>query len=301
MKPIVVLGSLNTDLVVRSPRLPRPGETLTGGPFQTFPGGKGANQAVAIARLGAPVVMIGKVGSDGFGSELMAAVAEQGVDTRGISVASEAATGVALITVEASGQNTIIVVAGANALATPEYVELHAELIRNASLLVMQLESPLEAVMTAASLARQAGVKVLLNPAPAQPLPLDLLRNVDLLAPNQVELAMLAGEGDVAEAARKLIDMGVGVMVVTLGSEGCYILGPELEKHLPAFPVSAIDTVAAGDAFIGAFAVALAEGKPLPEASRWGNAAGAIAATRLGAQPSLPKRDEVLALLGKGE
>ena len=301
MKPIVVLGSLNMDLVVRSPRLPKPGETLIGEPFQTFPGGKGANQAVAIARLGAPVVMIGRVGSDGFGSELIATAAKDGVDTRGIAVDSEAATGVALITVEASGQNTIIVVSGANANITPEHVERQAGLIQSASLLVMQLESPLDAVMAATRLASQAGVKVLLNPAPAQSLPTELLRNVELLAPNQTELSLLVEAGNVAEAAQKLIEMGVGVMVVTLGNEGSYILSPDMEIHLPAFPVSAIDTVAAGDAFIGAFAVAIAEGKPLREAARWGNAAGAIAVTRLGAQPSLPRREEVLALLEEKE
>jgi ribokinase len=223
------------------------------------------------------------------------------VDTRGIAVDSEAATGVALITVEASGQNTIIVVSGANANITPEHVERQAGLIQSASLLVMQLESPLDAVMAATRLASQAGVKVLLNPAPAQSLPTELLRNVDLLAPNQTELSLLVEAGNVAEAAQKLIEMGVGVMVVTLGNEGSYILSPDMEIPLPAFPVSAIDTVAAGDAFIGAFAVAIAEGKPLREAARWGNAAGAIAVTRLGAQPSLPRREEVLALLEEKE
>jgi len=297
MKPIVVLGSLNMDLVVRTPRLPTPGETLIGGPFQTFPGGKGANQAVAVARLGAPVFMIGRVGCDAFGQELIAAAARDGVDTRGISQDPEAATGVALITVEASGQNTIIVVAGANYLISPQHIEPYSAFIRQASLLVMQLEIPLETVQAAARLARQAGVPVLLNPAPAQPLPQDLLRNIDLLAPNQSELALLAGGGSIESAAQSLIDQGVSTVLVTLGDQGAFVLDREGRTSAPAFSVSAVDAVAAGDAFIGAFAVALSEGKTVLEAARWGNAAGAIAVTRHGAQPSLPRRDEVVAML----
>jgi len=297
MKPIVVLGSLNMDLVVRTPRLPVPGETIIGGPFQTFPGGKGANQAVAIARLGAPVFMIGRVGSDAFGDELIAAAARDGVDTRGIARDPQAATGVALITVEASGQNTIVLASGANYQLTPQHVEAYASFIQEASLLVAQLETPLDTVQTAARLARQAGVPVLLNPAPAQPLPPDLLRDVDLLAPNQSELALLAGEGSIESAAQSLIDQGVSTALVTLGDQGVFVLSREGQTYLPAFPVAAIDAVAAGDAFIGAFAVALSEGKSVFEAARWGNAAGAIAVTRHGAQPSLPARAELLAML----
>ena len=298
MKPIVVLGSLNMDLVVRSPRLPAAGETILGGPFQTFPGGKGANQAVAIARLEAPVTMIGRVGADAFGNELLQAAAKDGVDVQAIIRDPQAATGVALITVDAAGQNTIVVASGANMNVSPADVEQHAGLIERASLLVMQLECPLDAVQSAARLAHQAGVRVVLNPAPARELPAELLASIDLLAPNQSELLLLIGsELPLPVATRQLIDLGVPNVVVTLGGEGAYLASPQTETYLPPHPVAAIDTVAAGDAFVGALAVALAEGKPLKQAVRWGNAAGAIAVTRQGAQPSLPTRSEVLAML----
>jgi len=297
LKPIVVLGSLNMDLVVRTPRLPGPGETLIGGPFQTFPGGKGANQAVAIARLGAPVLLIGRVGLDTFGNALIAAADRDGVDTRAITQDPETATGLALITVEASGQNTIVVAPGANHRLTPQHIDAYANRVQEAPLLVMQLECPLETVQAAAHLARKAGVPVLLNPAPAQHLPPELLQDVDLLAPNQSELALLTGENFIERAARSLIDQGVSTVLVTLGDQGVFVLSQEGQTYLPAFPVAAIDTVAAGDAFIGALAVAFSEGKTVLEAARWGNAAGAIAVTRHGAQPSLPTRSEVFALL----
>ena len=297
MKPLAVLGSLNMDLVVRSPRLPAPGETLLGGPFQTFPGGKGANQAVAIARLEAPVTLIGRVGADAFGAELLASAGQAGVDTGHILRDKQAATGVALITVEDAGQNTIVVALGANGRVSPAQVQSSAAVIQEASLLVMQLECPLDAVTEAARLARLAGVRVLLNPAPAAPLPAELLKQVDILAPNQSELAALQPGLPVSEAAHRLQALGVPVVLVTLGADGVYMLAGDEETSLPAFKVEAVDTVAAGDAFIGAFAVALAEGKPLHEAVRWGNAGGAIAVTRHGAQPSIPNRDELLKFL----
>ncbi len=297
MKPVVVLGSLNMDLVVRSPRLPAPGETLLGGPFQTFPGGKGANQAVAIARLGYLSAMIGRIGQDAFGSELLESLTRDGVDVAAVKQDRRAATGVALITVGSDGQNTIVVASGANHRVSPADVEDHASLIAGAALLVLQLECPLDAVQAAAHLARQNGVPVLLNPAPACPLSDELLSSVDVLVPNQTEAALLTGGLEPETAARQLKQRGASAVIVTLGAEGVYLLDNSGSTHLPAHKVKAIDTVAAGDAFVGALAVALAEGKSLREAAHWGNAAGAIAVTRQGAQPSLPTRKEVLALL----
>lgn len=297
MKPVVVLGSLNMDLVVRSPRLPAPGETLLGGPFQTFPGGKGANQAVAIARLGCLSALIGRIGQDAFGAELLESLTRDGVDVAAVKQDRRAATGVALITVGSDGQNTIVVASGANHQVSPADVEDHASLIAGAALLVLQLECPLDAVQAAAHLARQNGVPVLLNPAPACPLSDELLSSVDVLVPNQTEAALLTGGLEPETAARQLKQRGASAVIVTLGAEGVYLLDNSGSAHLPAHKVNAIDTVAAGDAFVGALAVALAEGKSLREAARWGNAAGAIAVTRQGAQPSLPTRKEVLALL----
>jgi ribokinase len=278
-----------------------PGETLLGGLYQTFPGGKGANQAVAIARLGAPVSMIGRVGADAFGAELLQGLAQDGVDISPIYQDPEAATGVALITVSEDGQNTIVLASGANMRVSVQEVEAQAERIRQASLLVMQLESPLEVVMAAARLAHQSGVGVILNPAPARPLPPELFKNIDYIIPNQNELKVLVGEQlPVSEAARRLQDKGTPTVLVTLGEEGVYLLSEGIETSLPAFEVQAVDTVAAGDAFVGALAVALAEDQPLEQAARWGVAAGAIAVTRHGAQPSLPTRTEILRLLGGG-
>lgn len=300
MKKIVVLGSLNMDLVVRAPRHPQPGETLIGGEFQTFPGGKGANQAVAAARLGAEVWMIGRVGRDAFGDALLRTVQQDGVNTTFIRQDEQAATGVALITLDAAGQNTIVVAPGANMRVTPQDVIESESAFDRADLLLMQLECPLEAVETAARIAHQHGMQVVLNPAPARLLPATLLAQTDYLLPNQPELRLLAeGETDVKRAAARLLANGVRNLIVTLGEEGALLITPEIEEKLPAFSVEVVDTVAAGDAFAAAFCVALAEGKPLQEAVLWGNAAGAIAVTRPGAQPSMPTRAELLQFLSR--
>jgi len=296
-KPILVVGSLNMDLVVRVARHPRVGETLLGGDFQTFPGGKGANQAVAAARLGAAVSMIGCVGSDAFGAALLAAVEKDGVDTAFIRRHPAAASGVALITVSQDGQNTIVVAAGANGQLTAQDVLSAEAAFEDAGAVVLQLEIPLPAVEAAARLGRKHGAMVLLNPAPAQPLSDGLLALVDYLIPNQTELQHLAGLSDPDQAARALLERGVRNLVVTLGEQGSRWVSPVGQKDAPAFAVRAVDTVAAGDAFVGAFAVALAEGRPVKEALRYGNAAGALAVTRAGAQPSLPTRIEVEKLL----
>jgi ribokinase len=300
---IVVVGSLNMDLVVRSPRLPRPGETLSGGPFATYPGGKGANQAVAAARLGAPTAMVGRVGDDSFGQMLRSFAEVDHVNVERVLPTPDMSTGVALITVEEGGQNTIMIAPGANAALTIEDVEAAAALIASASVLLLQLEVPLVAVARAAEIAHAAGATVILNPAPAHAgrLPLELLANVDYLVPNEGEVAAFLDEpSDVPpEALARAVSAVSGVpnVIITLGSAGVVMYSSAGALLLPAFRVRAVDATAAGDAFVGGFAVALSEGLSPAAALRWGSAAGALAATRPGAQSSLPRRHEVLELL----
>jgi len=303
---ICVVGSLNMDLVIRTPHLPAPGETVSGGPFATHPGGKGANQAVAAARLGAAVAMVGRVGGDAFGARLRTELQEAGIDTRQVVTLPDVASGVALIAVETSGQNSIIIAPGANGALTPADVEVAGPIIAAARVLLLQLETPLPAVQRAAELAHAAGTLVLLNPAPAQPLPAELPAQVDYLIPNEQEAALLLGEAiaiatdaDAAAAAQRLCTQtGVGGVVITLGAQGAVLAQAQTEpEFVPAHSVAVADTTAAGDAFVGAFAVALAEGRTPAEALRWGNAAGALAVTAVGAQPSLPTRNAVAALL----
>lgn len=290
---IVVVGSINIDLVIRAPRLPQIGETLLGGDFHTFPGGKGANQAVACARLGSKVKMIGKVGKDSFGEELLHGLAANGVDINAIEMVSETSSGVALITVLDSGDNAIVVSPAANGQLTPADICNHEELFREASLLVLQLECPLEAVKTAIDLAKNNCVPVVLNPAPAQPLSDQLLQKVDFLVPNQSELAFLTGEQEIETAIRQLQERGADKIIVTLGEQGALFTEANKIFHVHPYAVRAIDTTAAGDAFVGALAVALSEGKTLLESVQVGNAAGALAVQKAGAQPSLPNRAEL--------
>ncbi|WP_287158067.1 ribokinase [Chloroflexus sp.] len=295
---IMVVGSLNMDLVVRAPRHPQPGETVIGSDFQTFPGGKGANQAVAAARLGARVHLVGRVGVDAFGHTLLATAQEHGVDTTFVQRDPTAPTGVALITLDTQGQNTIVVAPGANMQVTEADVLRAESVLATADMLLMQLECPLEVVIAAARLAHHHGVPVVLNPAPARPLPVDLLALVDFLIPNQLELQALAeGEADLCAAISYLHQRGARNVVVTLAEAGAVLAEADQIIHEPAFEVPVVDTVAAGDAFVAAFCVARASGKSPQEAVRWGNAAGALAVTREGAQPSLPAYREVLRLL----
>ena len=296
-KHIVVVGSLNMDLVAHAPRHPQAGETILGGDFATFPGGKGANQAVAAARLGANVKMIGRVGADSFGDALLQTLARDGVDRTHVRRDPESPTGVALIVVSADGQNTIVVAGGANAKLTPEDVSAAESAFEGSAVLLLQLESPLPAVERAIELAKEHGAKVILNPAPAQMLEAALLAQVDYLIPNQTELALLAGVDSVESAAKRLRSIGVRNVIVTLGGEGVFSVNDEGETRLAAHRVSVVDTTAAGDAFVGGFAVALAEGRTFREALAWGSAAGALAVTWAGAQPSLPVRGEVEKLL----
>ena len=287
------------DLVARSTRLPKPGETLTGHSFQTFPGGKGANQAVAAARQGAKVSMVGRVGSDSFGPTLTQNLQTNNVDTTHVKV-DPSATGTAIIVVDASGQNSIVLSPGANGKVTPEAVD--AVSFQDMDALLLQLEIPLETVIHAANVARQNGLRVILNPAPAHSIPDSLLADVDILIPNESELQLLTGQPvtDIASAeaaAKLLLEKGVQTVIVTLGNKGALLVTHQGTTLVPAFSVDVVDTTAAGDAFIGGLAATLLKGKPLEEAVRYGNASGALAATKFGAQPSLPKADEVETLL----
>ncbi len=294
---IVVVGSINMDLVVHTERHPQPGETVLGSRFQTFPGGKGANQAVAAARAGGRVKMIGRIGDDAFSERLEAGLVENGVDTTCVLHTPGAASGVALITLDSEGQNTIVVAAGANSLLTPQDIREFSPVFEGASVLVLQLEIPLETVAKAMALAKFHGVKVILNPAPAQGLPGSLLAQVDYLIPNQFELALLTGMQVISLAADAVQSLGTGAVIVTLGGNGVVVHRGSETFQIASHPVPVVDTVAAGDAFVGAFAVAISEGRSLREAAERGNAAGAISVTRAGAQPSLPTREEIDAFL----
>lgn len=300
---VVVFGSINMDLVVRAPRLPAAGETLIGRTFFTAPGGKGANQAVARARLGAPTHMIGRVGGDVFGETLRDGLRAYGVGVTGVAVDPGQPSGVALIAVDDAAENFIIVVPGANgAIGSDMLARLDATL-PSARVLLLQLEIPLEAVLAAAQAARRHGVTTILDPAPARSLPPDLYAATDVLTPNETEAALLAGfpvrdADDARRAARVLLARGARRVIIKMAGKGAYWTDGITEQFVPAFPVEAVDTVAAGDAFNGALAAALDGGLPFAEAVRWGAAGGALAVTRAGAQAAMPDRAEILALLG---
>ena len=299
---VVVVGSANMDLVVRCSRIAAPGETVLGGQFMTAPGGKGANQAVAAARLGGDVSLVGRIGNGYFGDELLRALVADGIHTDFLQRDSRRRTGVALISVDAQGQNAITVAPGANSLVNQQDIEAARERIAEADMLIIQLEIPLETVTFAIEFARSLNTRVLLNPAPMQytdPLPAYLLRKVDVLTPNEYEAAALLGcetpEGlDMADVAQQLHGIGIPQVVVTLGEKGCVIATDEGVLHVPARHVTPVDTTAAGDCFTGALAVGLGEGRPLREAVDFATKAAAIAVTREGAQLSLPTRAELL-------
>ncbi len=296
MKPsLVVVGSSNTDMIIR---LPRPGETLLGGAYALAAGGKGANQAVAAARAGGRVTFIARVGRDLFGDQALAGFRRDGLDVRFVRRDRTEPSGVALIFVARNGENCIAVAAGANARLAPADVRKARAAIAQASSVVLQLETPLEAVQAAAELAGRTGVRVILNPAPARPLPDTLLRRVAILTPNETEAERLTGvrvrdAASAAKAADRLLARGVRTVILTLGARGAFMAGPELRRLVPGFKVRAVDTTAAGDVFNGALAVALGEGRPLLEAVRFAHAAAAISVTRPGAQPSAPRRAEI--------
>ena len=293
MAKILVVGSINMDLVVRVPHAPEPGETVLGGDFATYPGGKGANQAVAASRMGGEVSMVGRVGNDDFGDSLIQTLLNDQVKTTYVIKDADAATGVAMIAVTADGENMIMVASGANMELSIEDVNNARPLMREADILLVQLESPLEVVTRAVELAKAYDLPVVFNPAPGQILSRALLSNVDYLTPNLSELKCLTDEENVDGAIQKLKEWGVKTLVITLGVNGVRVVTEEMDRHMPAFEVTAVDTTAAGDAFNGAFAVALAEEKPLLEAVWMGLAAGALAVTKCGAQTSLPTREAV--------
>jgi ribokinase len=294
---IVVVGSANTDFVLRVPELPAQGETVLGDSFQVVRGGKGANQAVAAARLGGNVTFVARLGSDSFGDQAIAAYREEGIQTDFIIQDPEVHSGVALIMVNRSGENIIAVGPGANGQLTPQDVQAASTAIQQADCLLLQLEIPLDTVQAAIEIAHRHQVRVILNPAPARTLPAEMLELVDILTPNQSEAAILAGEqpdsGGEGSIQRLASVLGVRNMVVTLGSRGAMILEDGKSTLVPAFPITPVDTTAAGDAFNGALAVSLARGESLAQAARYANAAGAMAASRPGAQPSLPSSKEL--------
>ena len=297
-KPVVVVGSLNMDLVMRTPRVPVGGETMHGHEFSTLPGGKGANQAVACARLGARVSMIGQVGNDGFGSTLRDGLAADGIDVGGVRQTTAVGTGVAMILVEDIGQNRIVLAAGANGALTPADLDAHAALIEGAAMLVLQLEVPMPVVQRAIEIAHAAGVPVLLNPGPAVPLPEAIWTQIDILVPNESEATLLSGvevtdAASAYAAAHVFRRRGVKYVLITLGANGVAVVDDGGERHLPAHVVKAVDTTAAGDTFIGGISAGLVEGMPIDDAVALGQRASALCVTRHGAQPSIPYRREI--------
>ena len=302
MKNVLVVGSSNTDMVIRVPRIPKPGETVLGGAFAMAAGGKGANQAVAAARAGANVAFVARVGEDIFGERALANFAADGIDARFVFRTIGAPSGIALINVGGRGENSISVASGANALLSAADIERAGDAFASADIVLVQLESPLDAVEAAVRKAGEKCIPVILNPAPARPLADDLLRLVAVLTPNEHEAELLAGvpvrdEHGAREAAARLRARGPAAVVVTLGERGAYASSPDFDGLVPAFKAVPVDTTAAGDVFNGALAAALAGKASLAEALRFASAAAALSVTRPGAQPSAPARREIEAFL----
>lgn len=297
---IVVIGSLNADLVQNVDRLPKAGETIVGGNLETFSGGKGANQAVAAGRMGARVSMIGQLGNDSLAALLLTSLRSAGVNTESVGKA-DLSTGAAVILVLPDGENVIVISPGANATVTPALATERLSILREGSYLLSQLEIPIESVQESLAAARARNATTILDPAPARALSTDLLRNVDFLTPNETETLTLLGQpsfsmdvdSDIELAARKILALGPRAVVLKLGARGCMIATEQGSVRVPGFKVSAIDTTAAGDVFNGAFATALAEGRAVPDAARFANAAAALSVTRPGAQNSVPSRPQV--------
>lgn len=303
-KRLLVVGSINLDLVASSQRIPLPGETVSGNAFNTFPGGKGANQAVAAGKLGAPVSMIGRIGNDAFGTQLRASLEAANVDTKAVEVAATS-SGIALITTAADGQNAIVVVPGANGELSPRELEKHLPLIREAGIILTQLEIPLETIELLATIARRENISLMLDPAPARSLPASLLASVDWLTPNETETMTLLQRNatdlrneDLEDAAQQLLKQGCRNVLLKLGERGCYVALSTGERTLvPSYRVKAVDSTAAGDAFNGAFATSLLRGNDPMSSVKYAAAVAAISVTRHGAQPSMPTSAEVEAFL----
>ena len=303
LKPgIVVVGALVMDLVATTDRYPEPGETVRGTGFRTYPGGKGANQAAAAVRMGARVEMVGRAGGDAFGQQLVDSLRDAGVGVSGVTIDPASSSGISLIAIDASAQNRIVQVSGANWACGESEVTRGSQALQQTSCLMLQLEVPLEVSMALARQASSAGKTVILDPGPARDIPVEFIRCCDYITPNETEAQKMVGfkieDMDSArKAAEELLSRGAGCAIITMGARGAYYATTRGGRHVPAFPVQAVDTVAAGDAFNGALAVALAEGKGLDEALLWATAAGALAVTRHGAQDSMPSRQEVEAFL----
>lgn len=302
-KRIVVVGSSNTDMIIKVPHVPVPGETIIGGRFSMAAGGKGANQAVAAARAGGDVTLIARVGDDMFGEQAKEGFAKDNINVEHVLSDKGAPSGVALIFVGEDGENSIAVASGANANLSVSDIESASDCISSADILIMQLETPLETVRKAGSIASGGGVRVILDPAPAQPLSDDILKEVSILTPNESEAEILTGikvqtEDDAGAAAEVLMAKGVETVIVTMGTKGAFVVTADCREFVAGFNVKAVDATAAGDTFNGALAVALAEGKALREATLFANAAAALSVTKLGAQPSAPTREEINKFLG---
>jgi ribokinase len=303
---VLVIGSSNTDLIIKAARIPKPGETILGGEFARAAGGKGANQAVAAARAGGAVTFIARVGRDANGEAALAGFTADGINVKHVIRDPTHPSGVALILVDRKGENSIAVASGANDKLSPADVREANAAFRRARVVLLQLETPLKTVMASAALAAAAGVPMVLNPAPAQPLPLQLLKRVYVLTPNESEAELLTGvvvsnQATAARAAEKLLARGVQIVIITLGARGAFVAGKGVQQMIPGFKVDAVDATGAGDVFNGALVVALAEGRSLPEAARFASAAAAISVTRFGAQPSAPTRREIETVLATGK
>ncbi|MBN1201403.1 MAG: ribokinase [Anaerolineae bacterium] len=306
MTRIVVAGSANVDLIARAQRIPRPGETVLGRDFAMVLGGKGANQAVGAARLGADVAFVARVGQDSFGDQCLAGYEAEGVDTRFVFRDPDEPTGVALIAIADGGENAIIVASGANMRLSPADVERAKSVFQQADVLLLQLEVPIETVLAAAQLAHESGVKVVLNPAPARELPSELLGSVDVITPNRIELSQLVGISETEaesmtdeQLAKSVLGLGPSTTAITLGAQGALAAGSWGWTRVPAFEVEPVDTTAAGDAFNAGLAVALGCGEwALDQVVRYACACGGLAATKMGAQPSLPTAEAVEKLMG---
>jgi ribokinase len=295
---VVVVGSSNTDMIIQLERIPMPGETVLGGEFSTAAGGKGANQAVAAARAGGDVTFVARVGGDMFGQQAVDGFRSDGIDVQYVLADSVAPSGVALIFVDKVGENSIAVASGANAKLSPEDVRAAEDAISAADVMVTQLETPIDTVRVAVESATENDVQVILNPAPAQPLGADILRHVSVLTPNESEAALLTGievmsDSDAEAAAEELSAMGIDTVVITLGARGAFVFNSGHRELVHGFSVDAVDTTAAGDVFNGTLAVALANGLEMIQAVRFANAAAALSVTKLGAQPSAPRLDEI--------
>ena len=302
---IVVLGGINMDLIGTALRLPTLGETVLGDGFYTAPGGKGANQAVAVARMGASARMVGRVGSDVFGAELLDNLRACGVDVNNVMEDVDAASGVAMILLNESRQNHIVVISGANMRCDDTQVDAVASALEGADALMLQCEIPAAISLQAARIAKEMGVRVVWDPSPVENFPPEAYAVVDVLTPNQTEAAQLTGidvtdAASAEAAARALIERGVGAVVVKMGEAGAFYLSDGKSGYVPSYAVQAVDTVAAGDAFGAAMTCALAEGKPMGEAATYAAAAGALAVTKPGAQEAMPSRAEVELLLSSG-